>query len=208
MSTGAENQRKLYDGYVRIAQQLGAVYEVFPFITSYPINIGYADVSLPVSIAADNSFTTPLKFNKPAWLAFMDGDLVQQFNFLVGPYGTFYIGDKQPFAPLQVVKCNKLISLGRVVYSTSGPVAETVVNYAEGIPAFFQFKRAEIQRQAGLAAQTLGRAITHWDAFIPGPQGFLQQDDVITEEDGTTYIIDAPNFTNMGYVCHVRLSSL
>ena len=208
MSTPAVNQRRIYDGFAKIASQLGGDYEVYDFTLFYPVQPGISQRTIPASFTADTNFAAPLKYNKAPWIGYMDGDLVSQFSILVGPYGTFYIGDKQPMVPLQAVRCNKTISIGRVVYSTEGPIEEIVVNYAESIPAFFQFARSEVQRPVGLAAQTLGRAITHWTAFIPAPQGTLKQDDVITDEDGIKYMLDSPDFTNMGYVCHVRLASI
>ena len=209
MSTGAENQDKLYAGHARIAAQLGASYEVYGFSMMQPLDPGNLQLTLPVAVSADTGFNAPLKYNKAAWICYADGNQLGQFNFLVGPYGTFYIADKQPFMPMQAVRCNRMVSIGRGEYSESGPITETVVNFAEGLPIFTQFAREDIQKVATQFGQQLGRAITHWTAFIPGENGMLKQDDIVIDEaDGIRYMVDAPDYTNMGYVCHLRLATV
>ncbi len=203
-----ENKLALWAGYAAIAEELGAQYAVYDFKLLYPFEeLKVADVQM--AITSDPNFSAPLKYNKAVWICYADGALLSQFQLLVGPYGTFYVGDMQPFQPMQVVRCNKSVSIGRVEYSTSGPVADTVVNFVEALPIFMQFTREDIQRPPGtMGAQAMGRAITHWDAFIPGPQGMVKQDDVVVDEDGIKYILDSPNFTNMGYVCALRLATV
>jgi hypothetical protein len=54
----------------------------------------------------------------------------------------------------------------------------------------------------------MGQAITHWTTFIPLPEGTLKQDDVVQDENGIRYIVDAPDFTSIGYVAHLRLITI
>lgn len=209
MSTAADNQTQLYQGYDRIAKSLGAVYSVYHFDQLDPLDSAKLDFNIDFAFSADQTFLTPLKFNKPTWFAWADGLRVSPNDFLVGPYGTFYIADKQPMVPMQAVLCNKTIHIGRGIYSTSGPIEEDVVNYATNLPAFMQFNREDIQKPNIAFGQQVGRAITHWTAFIPGPKGMILQDDLVTDvETDVRYIVDAPDFTNMGYVVHLRLATV
>ncbi len=209
MSTGAENQAKLNAGYRRIAAQLGVEYAVYGFQNFNPMAEENFQFFINAAFTADPNFSAPLKHNKAVWICYTDADQIDRTHILVGPYGTFYIGDRQPFQPMQAVRCNRVVNLGRVEYSTGGQLTATVINYAEQLPIFMQFAREDIQKAAGAQnAQQLGRAITHWTVFIPGHDGMIKQDDVMFDQDGIKYVIDAPDFTNMGYVCHVRLATI
>lgn len=208
MSTGSENQAKLYAAYARIAHQLGYEYQTYPFDLLSPIDDSKKGPLLQASFAADPNFSAPLKYNKPVWICYADATNLNQFDFLVGQYGTYYVGDKQPMQPLQAIRTNHIVTLARSIYSTTGQIVDTVVTYAENLPVFMQYNREDIQKPAGNFGSQIGRAITHWTTFIPCPIGTIKQDDLMTDEDGISYIIDAPDFTNMGYVCHVRLATI
>jgi hypothetical protein len=208
--SGAVNQNRLYQGYDRIAQELGFDYAVYPFNMVTPLDSGYQQRLLKVAFAADAKFSVPLKYNKPVWLCYAEGDFLEQNSFLVGFYGTYYIADKQPFLPMQAIRCNRTVTISRGLYRTTGPAGTDLTPFASGLPIFMQFAREDIQKPATtVGGQQLGEAITHWTTFIPGPKGMLQQDDVVTDEaDGINYIIDAPDYTNAGYVVHMRLMTI
>jgi hypothetical protein len=101
------------------------------------------------------------------------------------------------------VETNHVISIGRGSYDGGN---QTLEFYATGIPVFMQFKREDI-KQAQYAT-TMGQAITHWTTFIPLPEGMLKQDDVVQDEEGIRYVVDAPDFTSIGYVAHLRLITI
>ncbi len=69
-----------------------------------------------------------------------------------------------------------------------------------------QYKREEIK--ASPFVNAIGEAITRWLTFIPLPEGTVQQDDVIFDEEGVRYIMDAPDFTGIGYVASIRRANL
>ncbi len=210
MSAASENLAKLNAGYAKIADQLGAEYARFPPDLTSPMLDSKSDGVVQVAITSDPNFSAPLKYNKAVWLIYADTNLLIPFNILIGPYGTFYVADNQPFQPFQGVRCNRVVNIGRGSYSTNsdGTVALNVVNYATAIPIFMQFTREDIQKPASSYGIQLGRAITHWIGFIPAPQGTIQQDDIITDEDGILYMVDAPDYTNMGYVVALRLATV
>lgn len=206
--TGEQNQQRLYAGYQRVAEQLGTDHVVYPFRLLDPLNINNVGSTIKSSFTADPGYHSPLKYNKPVWIAYLDGNLVNQFDFLSGDYGTYYIADKQPMQPMQAVRTNRILSLSRGSYSTEGEVTENVVKYADLLPAFMQFAREDIQRPNTQFGQQIGRATTHWTAFIPAPDGSISQDDIAIDEYGIKYVIDAPDFTNAGYVVRLRLATV
>jgi hypothetical protein len=204
----AEVVAKLRAGHIKIADKLGALYTMHPFRLDNPMDSSYAGDQLLVAFAADVAFSAPLKHNKAVWICYADQEQVEPLVFLDGPYGVFYIADKQPYQPMQAVRTNKRLNFGRGEYiQGGGEITQGVVNYATNIPCFMQFAREDIQRPNTSLGQTMGRAVTHWTTFIPMEQGTLLQDDIATDELGIQYTVDAPDYTNMGYVCHLRLAT-
>lgn len=206
--TGEQNQQRLYAGYQRIAEQLGTDHVIHPFRMMSPIHANNVGAAIKASFAADPGYKAPLKYNRAVWIGYLDGDLINRFDFLTGAYGTYYIADKQPMQPMQAVRTNHVITLARGTYSTEGDITESVVNYAELLPVFMQFAREDIQRPNTQFGQQIGRATTHWTAFIPAPEGSIKQDDIAIDEAGIKYVVDAPDFTNAGYAVRLRLATV
>jgi hypothetical protein len=201
---GLRLQNRLYSGYAKTATRIGLVYDQYRSSTHLlPLDSSNKIDSFPVAFSADLKFDVSNKYAKPVWYCWADGRKLKQFDFLVGPMGTFFVGDKQTNLPIQAVQTNHVVSLGRVNYTI---IPATVVNYATSIPVFVQFKREEIK--ASPLANVIGEAVTRWLTFIPLPEGTIKQDDVVVDEEGISYVMDAPDFTNIGYVASMRKSSL
>ncbi len=216
--SGALVQDRIYKGYRRTAEAVGFPYEQYRATFSADVTTEDRSPSdldpivsdnrirtINLAIAADKDFTVPNKYHIPTQYCYADGRLLQQFDLLVGDFGTYFVGDMQPLLPIQTVKCNRVIDIGRGIYSTSGPIGQTVNYYATGLPCFMQFTREDIQRTV---ANTIGQAVTHWQVFIPLPEGLIHQDDVVFDEENNRYLVDAPDFTSIGYVARLRLARL
>jgi hypothetical protein len=202
--TGDRLQGLIYAGYAKLAAKAGFMYDVYRF--DEPIAVTddiYKIERIPVAFAAEKKFAIPNKYQIPTWYCYADGRVLQPRDILIGPAGTFYIGDMQPNLPIQAVQTNHVISIGRGSY---GGGDQSIEYYATDIPCFMQFKREDIKQSQ--YATTMGQAITHWTTFIPLPEGTLTQDDVVRDENGIRYIVDAPDFTSIGYVAHLRLITI
>jgi hypothetical protein len=127
----AEVVAKLRAGHIKIADKLGALYTMHPFRLDNPMDSSYAGDQLLVAFAADVAFSAPLKHNKAVWICYADQEQVEPLVFLDGPYGVFYIADKQPYQPMQAVRTNKRLNFGRGEYiQGGGEITQGVVNYA------------------------------------------------------------------------------
>jgi len=208
---GARLQTLIYKGYGKEAEKVGFDYEVFraaSFLS--PTQSAYSMGTLKCSFAADEKMSVSNKYQTPTWILRADGNQLEVLDFLVGPYGTFYVASKQPNLPMEAVRCNSAVSIGRVSYDTdpvTGVLAPVVTNYAEALPMFKQYRREDIRRDAS-TGEEIGNAITHWRAFIPLPIETLQQGDIIVDENDIKYTVDAPDFTSAGYAANIRLASL
>jgi hypothetical protein len=215
---GIALQDRIYKGYSRVADSVGLQYDLYRASFSSDITVPDRDMldldpivpknkirKMPIAVAADKDFSVPNKFHSPTWYCYADGRKLQQFDFLVGAFGTFYIADKQPNLPMQAIKTNHVLSIGRGIYSTVGPIGQTINYYATRLPCFIQFKREQIK---ATIADTIGQATTQWDAFIPLPNNMIKQDDIVFDEEGNRYLVDAPDFTEIGYSVRLRLAQL
>lgn len=201
---GDRLQGLIYAGYAKLAARQGSMYDVYRFDDPIAVtDLSFKIARIPVAFAAEKRFVVPNKYQQPVWYCYADGRILQPRDILIGPKGTFYIGDMQQNLPIQAVETNHVVSVGRGSYDSGD---QNIEFYATGIPCFMQFKREDI-KQAQYAS-TMGQAITHWTTFLPLAEGTLKQDDVVEDEDGIRYIVDAPDFTGIGYVAHLRLITI
>ena len=200
-------QAKLYKGYSKASAHVGVPYSYYRSATHLlPTAATNRLGSLPVAFSPDRHFEMPNKYHNPVLLCYADGRKLKQFDFLVGPMGTFFIGDMQLNLPIQSVETNRTVTLSRAGYSVSGPLSGTPTAYATGLPVFIQYKREEIKPLPYV--NSAGEGVPRCLAFIPLPNGILRQDDEMVDEEGTRYFMDACDYTSIGYVASVRHSAL
>jgi len=207
---GARLQALIYRGYAKEAARIGIDYEIFRGPPMSPIQPAYSQGSLPCAFIADAKASVFQKYQTPTWILRADGSQLQVLDILVGPFGTFYVASMQPNLPIEAVRCNSTVSIGRVSYEED-PVTlvlvPVVTNYAEDLPMFKQYRREEIRKDP-TTGQEIGNAATVWRAFIPLVNETMLQGDVITDENAIKYTVDAPDFTSAGYAANIRLASL
>ncbi len=204
---GDRLQSHIYRGNAKGAAHIGDPYQVYRYVDPIaPMDDVYKIAVIPATFSAEQRFVKPNKYQIPTWFCFADGRLLQPRDILVGIMGTFYIGDMQRQLPIQAIQTNHVVSVGRGTYTTTGSVEQVVEFFATRLPIFMQFRREDIKQSQ--YANTIGQAITHWTAFIPLPEGMLKQDDVVEDEEGIRYVVDAPDFTSIGYAAHLRLITI
>jgi hypothetical protein len=207
---GTRLQALIYRGYAKEAAHIGIDYEIFRGPPMTPMQSAYSQGSLPCAFLADAKASVSMKYQTPTWILRADGSQLDVLDILVGPFGTFYVASMQPSLPLEAVRCNTTVSIGRVSYQqdpVSGVLMPVVTNYAEGLPMFKQYRREEIRKDP-TTGQEIGNATTVWRAFIPLANESLLQGDVIIDENNINYTVDAPDFTSAGYAANIRLASL
>lgn len=205
---GTRLQSLIYRGYGKEAKRTGTSYAVYRGTTMTPIDPANLQFSLPCSFIADEKMSVSIKYQTPTWILRADGSQLEVNDILVGDFGTFYVASKQPNLPMEAVRCNSTVSIGRVDYAVmNGVLQPEITNYAVGLPMFKQFRREDIRRDP-TTGEEIGNAVTHWRAFIPLTNGTLQQGDIMVDEDSIKYTVDAPDFTSAGYAAQIRLATL
>lgn len=205
---GARLQTLIYNGYAKEAKVIGYDYDVYraTLPSLYVIDPGNLIATLKCAFIADAKAEVANKYQTPTWMLRADGNQLEVFDFLVGPFGTFFVASMQPQLPMEAIKCNSVVNIGRVDYTSGTGI---VVNYVEGLPIFKQYRREDIRRDQ--TGNEIGNAITHWRAFIPLPAHTLRQADVLvetSEDPSISYTVDAPDFTSAGYAANIRLADI
>lgn len=201
-------QAHIYAGYGKTAQKVGQSYSHYRAGTPLnPLDAGYARDPINVAFSTlTRPFQAYAKWSDETWIAHADGRLLQPLDFLVGPGGTFYIGDMQPLLPIQAVRCTHTAEkIERP--STGGNVFEPVELIASYLPIALKLKSVNVKSPAFGVQTTAGIGVSNWLAFIPMAETTLKRNDIITDTEGVQYEVDAPAWTPMGYVAQVRLAN-
>ena len=194
-------QARIWRGYAKSAQVLGANYQFYRPAGTYP---GAETVSLPVSLnAEDMKYGKPNKYGKATWYALVDGTSVQVGDYFIGPQGTFFIAAMQPLLPILVVECNRTISLsrpqaqsGKGAQPYSGMTAADETPYATGVPcSILQGTKGE-KSDADLPGDVRS---PWWTVLLPGSVGRIQRGDLIIDDEAQRYMVSSNEQTDLGW---------
>ena len=196
-------QTRLYNGYRIAAGKVGQAYAQYRAASPItPIAVGNLLGNIDCVFIPTSEFTSAHKFKIPARMMYADGSVLAQRDILVGPYGTFYIGDMQPLVPLQVLKCNESVSITRLTYAGTTQVLTPV---ATALPAFSQLKKIEQKPVTGIGgASTASTAIGEFYLFLPIAPGIVRQGDIITNQAGVRYTLDTIDNAEIGVVVTIH----
>lgn len=202
-------QAAIYAGYGKTAEKVGQLYAHYRAASPLtPIDIANQLDPIHVTFSTlTRPFVAAAKWSDETWLLWADGRRLQPLDFLVGPYGTYYVGDMQPLLPIQAVRCTHTAAMiERPGYSTSGTLSQSAETIAAGLPFALKLKSVNVKTPLG-GSNTSGVGVSNWLAFIPMANETLKRNDVITDTEGVQYEVDAPAWTPMGYVAQVRLAN-
>lgn len=202
MTNQASIQARIWSGYAKAAQRIGASYQFYrPSGGTFP---GGPTSALPVSLnAEDMKYGRPNKYGKPTWFALFDGTSVQAGDYLVGPQGTFFVAAMQPVLPILVVECNRVASFIRASQPTTlgaqgygGMTHETEAAYASGVPcSILQGIKGE-KNDAGLPGDT---RLPWWSILVPAVVGDVRYGDLIEDDLDRRYVVSSAELSDLGY---------
>lgn len=197
---GALLQSRIYAGYRKSALRAGQPYAHFRAASGIdPTAPGNQLGTVACLFAANSSFSAAVKYKIPTRYLYADGAVLQQLDILIGPYGTFYVGDLQPDLPIHAVRCNDTVKIERQAYVGTNLVPQLIVS---AVPAFRQLKKVDQKPQFGAA--TAATPIGEFFLFLPVADGLVRQGDIITDQYGRLYTLDTIDDTEIGNVVTMR----
>ena len=204
---GEALQAIIYAGYGKAAAKTGRVYDHYRAASPIsPLEAGNLLGTIDCLFAAEKKFEVPHKFKEPTRYLYADGSLLQQRDILVGPYGTFFVGDMQPNLPIQAIRCNDSISVNRPVYQY-GTQIEVVDGelIASECPCFRQLKKIDQKPvNSAYGASTAATPVGEWFAHVPIDWTLLKQNDIVTDQTGRRYTVSTIDPTEIGTVLVMR----
>ncbi len=202
---GAALQDIIYAGYAKAAAHTGRPYSHYrAVLPMYPVDPGNLLGTIDCLFAAEKRFAVPSKYKIPTRYLYADGRELQQRDILVGPYGTFFVGDMQPNLPMQAVWCNETISVERPVYVDTVLVPDQI---AIAMPCFRQLKKLDqksVPQAYGAANQAT--PIAEWFAYVPMLWTDLRQNDDVIDQVGRRYKISSIDPSEIGTILVIRQS--
>jgi hypothetical protein len=201
---GATAQAKIYKGMGKAARHVGQPYDVYRFFS--PLNPTDGSNKLPEPVncffAAEKRFEVPHKSKDAARYLYADGRELMRGDILAGPYGTFFVGDKQPLLPMQAVWCNDVISIDRVGYVDNILVPEEI---AFGVPCFRQLKKVDQKPVSNtFGATNQATPIDEFYCYLPIDWTLIRQNDVVTDQTSRQYTVSAIDATELCTVLVIR----
>ncbi len=206
---GATVQQKIWRGNGKAAARIG-----------FPCTV-YRSASMLNPLVSGNviasnfmaSFTpTPeyMKYNKPHmpdWMGMFDATTLQNGDWIVGTYGTFYLADIQGILPLPSIKCQIQASIVRPGYSVSGPAEQTEAAIASSFPLYSFKLHQGGHSPAGFPEATESKSAIPGRIFYANNHtvGAIKKNDVVIDEVGDRYAVDSATLTSFGFVLLTHL---
>lgn len=202
---GNRLQNLIYYGYAQSALRLGLPCTQYrPAAVSAPLTTAYG--SLLVSInAKDFKYAKANGYGSPVWYALADGRLMKVGDYLVGQVGTFYVASMQALLPIQVVECNRVVTVFRPQQQAGAGVVpyggNTESNQTALITGWPCSILANAKADNGTVKLPGDTRSAWWNLLLPPlPFGLiLKNDDVVQDDIGNRFVISSAELTDMGW---------
>ncbi len=188
---------KIQRGYAIAAGKIGvshAQYRPTDPLTPFATSIG----NLPAAFNVAGSFAKQTQADQIFWQAIVDGSKLELGDYLLGLH-TWCIVGLEPLMPVIAMRCTDTVSISRSteVFSATDGLTQTLTQIASGIPCYIQLKKNK-----GYSAPVAFPAPTNTSAPMPEwivyiglggitPDGFIQEGDLIQDENGNHWKVDA-----------------
>ena len=144
-------------------------------------------------------------YGKPVWYSMHDPAVTQVGDYLIGPLGTFFIASQDVPMPIQVVECNRTLSLSRPGGAAPGAGYYGGETAAALSPLAATWPASVLQGTKGEKGEVAlpGDTRLSWVVIllpaIPGVQ--ILMGDVLTSADTTPqyYTVSSTELTSLGW---------
>jgi hypothetical protein len=202
---GERLQALIYAGYAKDAQHTGLEYSVYrPEGAISPLDASFLIGALHCRFPAEKKSEVPHKYKEPTYYLIADGRELQKGDFLVRDSETYFVADKQHLLPMQAVRCNDVVSIGRPRWVGTVTDLDAV---ATSYPVFRQLKKLDQKPvTATFGASTSATPIAEFFVYLPLAWTELRQGDIVTDSVNRTYQVSSLDPTEIGTVMVMRQS--
>jgi hypothetical protein len=201
----ARLQDRISQGFGVAARKLGADHDAYrPSGPNDPLAVSNRYLRLPAWFnAQDPSGARANAYGRPLWYGVFDAAYTRPGDYLSGPSGTFFIAGQQSLLPVLCVQTNRTISASRPaaprmagVNAYGGLNRTAAQSLLSNWPASVLAAGGGGDTDAALPAD--GRN-AQWSVLLPPTPVALRASDLLTDDLGRTYVIAAPELTDLGW---------
>lgn len=203
---GAKAISKIYRGYGKVALKIGFEYNLYrPSISNAnpaPIIAARKVGTIMVSLNQQGDYKKPDKYGDAIWWSYHDGRETQVGDYLVGRMGTLFIVSQQDLLPIQVVACNRVVTVTRAASATSlGAVGYQGYTTADDEALMTSYPASILQnREQSQNLLPMDTSLPKWQILLPYKDGVvLRTSDIITDDLGRRYGIGSAELTDLGW---------
>ena len=196
-------------GLNRAAKVLGHVTDAYrPCGVSDPLNGSNRYLRLSAAFSqAEAGFHRAVGYGVAVWRGYFDAAYTRAGDYLSQDQGIWFIAAQQSLAPVLCVKTNRVITITRMFFTTTGdPYAASPAKGGDQIltnwPASVLGINSGGKSSSGLPGDTTTAA---WTILLPAVHGqILRVADIVTDENGVTGTIIAVESGELGWRLNVR----
>jgi len=205
---GVTLQARIYKGYAIAAKKIGLPYSLYrPLTANAPLGNLINSINAAFSATPDYKFSKPNEYGDPVWVALLDDSTTITGDYVIGNNEMYFIAGKQFLTPVLAIECNRTVKViryleetafGAVDYSAEVPSKEVEILGTTGAywPASILFG-GKSQKGVNLPADTKQAG---WRVLLPpSVPVVLQYADIIVDDLGRRYVIEASELTDLGW---------
>lgn len=201
------HQQRLQDridrGLGTAARHIGAPHDAFrPDGAADPLAPANRFLRLPAAFADENrAFKRPIAYGRATWSGLFDTAYTRPGDYLRGPAGTFFIAAQQPLMPALCVATNRTLSIARpAAPDAAGVNAYGGVLAATQTPILTAWPASVLFAGAGSPGELPGDGNTPtWTILLPPTPSTILGADIITDDQGKTYVTGSAELTGLGW---------
>ncbi len=197
-------QDKVARGLGIAARKLGSICVVYrPKRTSPPLDDRNRIIKLFAAFEPEGAAGQGSVRFQPLWRGVFDASYTSPGDYIVGPDNTYFVGVQTPTQPIQCVLTNRRVTLVRPGLSSQGGYSGL---YASGGQAVLTGWPAALfadglgTRNTKVGSSGLGS----WRVLLPELPATPRIADVVTDDLGSTYIVDTAEQNSLGWQLLVR----
>ncbi|WP_158746073.1 hypothetical protein [Acidisphaera sp. L21] len=196
-------QDRIARGLGTAARHVGPPYDAFrPRTAHNPLAPEHRYLRLPAAFADENlSLRHPVGYGHAGWGGIFDTAYTRPGDYLVGEIGTFFISAQQPLLPAFCILTNRIVTITRAaspgaagVNAYGGLTTATATTILSAWPASILFAGT------GSPGDLPGDATTpNWTILLPTIPVGLRPADLISDDQGSAYVIGSVERTFLGW---------
>ena len=197
-------QDKISRGMGVAARKLGSRYIVYrPRAVSAPVVDRNRVIKLFAAFEPAGNIGSGSARFQPIWRGVFDASYTQAGDYVVGSSSTYFVATQTPAQPVWCVLTNRSVTITRPGFSSQGGYSGLYAS--PGAVVLTSWPAALFSEGANSKGGKTGSSgLGGWTVLLPPLKTALQVSDVMTDDVGGTYTVDAVEQNSLGWRLFAR----